>query len=68
MILNNNHWNIASYKQRVTREELRTILLESQDTIIRFGNLCEMKKKHLGAGIYEIWFERKPFDGPECGH
>lgn len=56
-IRNAAHWAMPSYRQRIVRKELQQILLNHQDTLIRFGRLCEMKKKHLGAGIYEIWFE-----------
>lgn len=67
-ILSDNHWKVASYRQRITRDELRKLLLESQDTIIRFGSVCDMQKKHLGAGVYEVWFEKRPFHDGEWGH
>ncbi len=67
-IRNEQHWTTFTYRQRITREQLRTLLLEERDTLIRFGRFCTMKKKYLGAGVYEIWFEPKPFDGPEYGH
>jgi len=57
-ILHNNHWTISSFKQRVTRKELNYLLLNSDDTIIRSGRICQLKYKPLGFGVYEIWFEQ----------
>ena len=56
-ILSNNHWCMKGYKQRITRKQLQEILLSEEDKIIRGGDLCYMKKKALGVGVYEIWFE-----------
>lgn len=56
-IRNKAHWAMPSYRQRITSKELKSILLNHQDTIIRFGSCCSMRKKSLGVGIYEIWFE-----------
>jgi len=52
-----NHWNSRYFKQRVTTKELRRILLDNGDWIFRHGQKCILKKKNLGAGVYEIWFE-----------
>lgn len=54
-----NHWNIVSFRQTVTRKQLKEILLY-HDNIIRAGHLCYAKTKHLGAGIYQLWYEAKP--------
>ena len=57
-ILSENHWKVPFfYKQRVTRQELRQILLNNQDSAIIQGRVMTLKKKHLGAGVYEVWFE-----------
>lgn len=59
-ILSENHWRAPTYyKQRITREELRTILLKGQDITIIQGRLMTLQKKHLGAGIYEVWFDKE---------
>jgi hypothetical protein len=58
--LSNNHWTVRSYRQRVETKQLRALILEGHDTICRNGQLCEMKKKALGFGIYDIWYEEKP--------
>ncbi len=53
-----NHWKPGDYTQRITTKQLRALLLAGEDTIIRAGWLCLLQKKNLGAGVYEIWFER----------
>lgn len=51
-----NHWTMASFRQNVTRKELQEILLYHEN-IMRAGHLCHAKTKHLGAGIYQLWYE-----------
>jgi hypothetical protein len=43
--------------QRVTSQLLKFILLKHGDKTFYNGLLVSMKKRSLGAGIYEIWFE-----------
>lgn len=59
-LLSINHWKTCCFKQRVTRKQLKNILLEDGDWIMRHGQRCELQKKHLGAGVYEIWFKSSP--------
>jgi len=56
-ILSDNHWTYKDYKQRITRGELKKILLNNEDTAIIRGRFCRLKRKSLGAGVYEVWFE-----------
>jgi hypothetical protein len=59
-ILNENHWKVPGYyKQRVTTKELRQIFLHNEDSAIIQGRFMHLKNKHLGAGIYEVWFEKE---------
>jgi len=62
--LSNNHWNanFPGFRQRVTTKELRFILLNYESLIIR-GRFTILKKKYLGAGVYEIWFEKDKLNG-----
>lgn len=55
-----NHWSLAPgrFKERMTRGQLRAILLNHADPIIR-GELRVWKSKHIGAGIYEVWTEER---------
>lgn len=55
---NINHWNMVDFRQTVTRDELKYILLH-YDNIIRAGKLCDVKTKHLGVGVYQIWYEER---------
>jgi len=59
-ILSENHWKAPGYyKQRVTKKELQQIFLKNEDEAIIQGRLMRLKSKHLGAGIYEVFFEAK---------
>lgn len=55
----NAHWNFKTglFKERVTKPQLRHLLLNHSDPIIR-SHVCKWKHKHLGAGVYELWAER----------
>jgi len=53
-----NHYNIKNFFETVTYEQLKSILLR-HDTIMRWGVLCDAKTKHLGAGIYRLWYEER---------
>ena len=55
--LDNDHWRRKGYRQRVTREQLRELLLQEKDHAIIHGRILPMKTRHLGVGVYEIWFE-----------
>lgn len=59
MILNINHWKIKCFKQRITAKELKRLLLDKEDKVMINGRILNFKKRNLGAGIYEIWFEDK---------
>jgi len=52
-----NHWNVSGFRQNVTRKQLKEILLYHSD-IMKAGHLLYAKTKHLGAGIYQLWYER----------
>ena len=41
-----------------TRVDLKQILLDNGSTVFRNGELWEIKKKHIGLGVYEVWLER----------
>lgn len=52
-----SHWiyNPGIFKERVTRSQLRSLLLG--DPPITKGHVREWKFKHLGVGVYEVWVE-----------
>ena len=58
-ILSDNHWTVRDYKQRVEAKQLKALILEGHDTIFRNGIICELKRKALGFGIYDIWYEHQ---------
>jgi hypothetical protein len=54
--LNNQHWIQENYRERCTRKQAQSVLL-NHPTLIFHGRLYDMKIKSIGAGIYEIYKE-----------
>lgn len=52
--LNENHWRIDNFKQRLTKKEWQKILLNNEDEIIYKGNFVKFKAIDLGYGVVEI--------------
>lgn len=46
-------------KVRITNKILRLLLLNHGDCSMMNGYGIELKKRSLGAGVYEIWMEYK---------
>ena len=44
-------------KSTVTRKQLKNILLYSDGWLIIRGQRVNIRSKHVGAGVYQIWFE-----------
>lgn len=44
------------YKERVTRKQLRYVLLEIPNPVVK-GRVRNWKHKHIGAGVYELWVD-----------
>lgn len=53
--LNNNHWVLRDYCQRMTTKDWKEILLNGSDSIIYHGRLYKLKAKRLGAGVVEVY-------------
>jgi len=56
-ILENRHWLVEDYKQRVTSEQWREMLLNETDHIIYHGKIRQLKADNLGYGVVEIYKE-----------
>lgn len=55
-----NHWTMPGvYRQQMTRKQLQEALMKHGDNIMCQGKLRYIRTKHLGAGIYNVWFEAK---------
>ena len=54
-ILNENHWRVSYYKQRMTTKQWREVLLAGDDMIVFKGTCCKLKAKSLGAGVMEVY-------------
>ena len=51
------HWTVDNYRQRCTRKEAQSILINNP-TVTYQGRVRQLKVKHIGAGVYEIFKER----------
>ena len=56
------HWRFEDFKQRMTRKEWQTLLLDGDDTVIFHGNVRHLQAKHIGAGVYEV--SKAPYEPP----
>jgi hypothetical protein len=56
--LEDGHWVFLDYKQRCTRKTTQNILI-NHPTIIFKGRLYNIKSKHIGAGVYEVYKEER---------
>ncbi len=57
-----NHWIIAdhvNYRERVTKKQAQSVLLDQPRVVFKNGGTYTWRTKHLGAGIYDIWLEKK---------
>mgnify|MGYP001560196597 CR=1 FL=1 len=52
--ISDNHWQIETYRQRMTRAEWRAILLAERDTINFEGRARHLQAKDLGYGVVEV--------------
>lgn len=58
MLLDNNHWVIEDYRQRITKNQLSSLFLNHDDCIIFKGTLRKLTYKKIAPGVYEIY--KKP--------
>ena len=52
--LSNNHWTLEDYKERITTEQWKQILLNNDDKIIVKGQARQIQAKNLGYGVVEV--------------
>lgn len=57
--LHNNHWAWPGFRQRVTTKQLKAILLEDPEPFLVRGEGMVLRRKNLGAGVHEIWMEKR---------
>lgn len=57
--LNQNHWTLRDYRQRILLKDWQQWLLNHDDKIIYHGHLIPLKAKSIGAGVYEIFKDPK---------
>ena len=53
-------WSSSDANITLTRAELRAFLLKTDGWIMRDGRLCDIKSRHLGAGVYRVTAEPRP--------
>ena len=54
MLLDNNHWDLPAWKQRMTTYQWKQLLLKGDEKIIFHGEIVYFKVTNLGYGIVEI--------------
>lgn len=53
-ILDEQHWEFADYKQRITSKDWKALLLNDDDKVIFRGRVTPLIATNLGCGVYEI--------------
>lgn len=53
--LSESHWRSEYYRQRMTVQEWREVLAEDRATIVYNGETRQLRAKHLGDGIVEVY-------------
>lgn len=53
-ILHGSHWTHEDFKQRITTEEWKHLLLNNDDNVVFKGRVCRLKAKRLGFGVVEV--------------
>ena len=48
------HWVHPEFKQRITKQQWKQLLLDEKDTIVFRGRVVKLKAKNLGCGVLEI--------------
>ena len=43
----------------MARKELKETLLATEGWIMVMGYICDIRSKHLGAGVYKVWAEKR---------
>ena len=61
-VLDNRHWTIGDFKERMTTKEWKELLINFQDKIIYKGKITKIIPKDLGAGVIEISKEQNKID------
>ena len=56
-ILENRHWIVEDYRQRITAKQWREMLLNETDHIVYRGCIRQLKADNLGYGVVEIYKE-----------
>ena len=43
----------------MTRKQLKELLLYTDGWMMNRGAMCDIRSKHLGAGVYQVWLEAR---------
>jgi len=54
-IRDKRHWLDKNYRQRITNDEWRKLLLHGEDLLIFRGKIVQLKARSLGACVVEIY-------------
>jgi hypothetical protein len=53
-MLDNQHWILENYSQRMLEKDWQNILLQSKDKITFKGKITKIIAKNLGYGVIEV--------------
>lgn len=53
-ILDEQHWKIKDYRQRMPNKFWKILLLNDDDKVIFQGRVTKLKAKSLGCGVVEV--------------
>ena len=56
-MLADGHWQLANFRQRMSRKALKELVRQGRDSPIIRGHICCVKWKHVGFGVYDVWCE-----------
>lgn len=62
-MLDRNHWQTEDFKQRMTHQEWKKMLLANEDTITYNACVRQLVAKKLGYGVVEV--SKTPLEGAE---
>ena len=54
-ILDEQHWVMPDYRQRMMASDWKQLLLNNDDKVIFRGLITKLKAKNLGYGVVEVY-------------
>jgi hypothetical protein len=52
-------YSAPGYTSTLTRKQLKETLLATDGRVFCQGMMCDIKSKHIGAGVYRVWLAKQ---------